>query len=183
MWACFNICEFAFNSFIVPIIPTSRHLGSASEAEYTRMCWNRGISFILRVLQCAKKHSQSKFTQLSHSGIVILCKQGIKDPGCRRGLLLWWSWQSPKKKKKEEISNSCDIKGKAGYSSWMTGTKRIVSLCWKLERREESCDFRFQWTMAVMNVEHYGWMEINEASHLFSHVCLIIPVICFMTKE
>lgn len=28
VWARFNICEFAFYSFIVPIIPTSRHLGS-----------------------------------------------------------------------------------------------------------------------------------------------------------
>ncbi len=141
VWACFNICEFAFNSFIVPIIPTSRHLGSAREAEYTGICWNRGISFIPQVLQCAQKNIFK--VNSSSSPIVTLCKQRIKGPGCSRGLLLWQSWQSPKKK--EEISNSCDIKGNAGHYSWMTGTKSIVSLCRKLERREESCDFRFQW--------------------------------------
>lgn len=37
--------------------------------------------------------------------------------------------------------------------------------------------------MDVMNAGQDGWMETNKANHLCSHVCLIISLICFMTKE
>lgn len=60
--ACFNICEFAFNAFITPVIPTSRHLGSASDALYTGICWNTGVSPVR-----LKNIFQRKFRQLLRS--------------------------------------------------------------------------------------------------------------------
>lgn len=85
VWACFNICEFAFNSFITPIIPTSEHLGLAREALHKNMLKQRSVlhshppSFSLCTKNIFKVNSGSSYT-------VIQCPQD-QGPRMQQGFV------------------------------------------------------------------------------------------------